>query len=343
MNRFIDYSPSLESYWRSVILFGKNSASYKFSLGKSLLDLVSKEKTFISLEELAVPFSEHICSHLNENDRQGNSSSSKFLNVCRQYNNGSITQGQLIEDTAKLGFQNVIDCFHNVNNQELPVRFFMDDRKTKGGITITDDLLSLKNSVQLSNLPCEVESRWKLVETAWNLGVSPNLLNVQYDDNESEFFVLSKDLRRKNVTSCRGALNGYQKGKCFYSFSDISAITSSDSLCDVDHFFPHTLKQYPEFAGINLDGVWNLVLSSRQCNRGTGGKSAKIPVLDLVKRLSRRNEFLIHSHHPLRETLINQTGKTSRQRNALLQQIYQKAVDRLVHTWQPQFSLEQAF
>ena len=54
MNEFIDYSPSLESYWRSVILFGKNSASYKFSLGKSLLDLVSKEKTFISLEELAV-------------------------------------------------------------------------------------------------------------------------------------------------------------------------------------------------------------------------------------------------------------------------------------------------
>ena len=30
--------PQLESQWRAIILFGKNSATYKFAFAKSLLD-----------------------------------------------------------------------------------------------------------------------------------------------------------------------------------------------------------------------------------------------------------------------------------------------------------------
>lgn len=36
---FKEQYPSLESYWRSIILFGRNVASYKFALAKSLLEL----------------------------------------------------------------------------------------------------------------------------------------------------------------------------------------------------------------------------------------------------------------------------------------------------------------
>lgn len=32
VERFQDKHPSWESYWRSVILFGRNVASYKFAL-----------------------------------------------------------------------------------------------------------------------------------------------------------------------------------------------------------------------------------------------------------------------------------------------------------------------
>jgi hypothetical protein len=39
--------PSLESQWRAIILFGKNSATYKFAFAKSLLEIVEKEKTKI--------------------------------------------------------------------------------------------------------------------------------------------------------------------------------------------------------------------------------------------------------------------------------------------------------
>ena len=38
-SRFYEIEPTLENYWRAVILFGKNVASYKFALAKALYDL----------------------------------------------------------------------------------------------------------------------------------------------------------------------------------------------------------------------------------------------------------------------------------------------------------------
>ena len=38
MQTFLESKPRTESIWRSVILFGRNVASYKFALGKSLKD-----------------------------------------------------------------------------------------------------------------------------------------------------------------------------------------------------------------------------------------------------------------------------------------------------------------
>ena len=65
------------------------------------------------------------------------------------------------------------------------------------------------------NLPNEIESRWRLVETAWELNISTNLIQVKYDDEKQLFYADSSN-RRIDVTSSRDALNGYQKGKCFF-------------------------------------------------------------------------------------------------------------------------------
>jgi len=53
---FTEVQPTLENYWRSIILFGRNVASYKFALGKSRLELSPKGKEIITLDDLAVPF-----------------------------------------------------------------------------------------------------------------------------------------------------------------------------------------------------------------------------------------------------------------------------------------------
>ena len=52
---FAETAPGLEDFWRSIILFGRNVASYKFALGKSLLELAGQDSEQVSLEELAVP------------------------------------------------------------------------------------------------------------------------------------------------------------------------------------------------------------------------------------------------------------------------------------------------
>lgn len=52
--RFEEEYPSLESYWRAVILFGRNSASYKFSMAKSLIELIPSEKYYITIPETVI-------------------------------------------------------------------------------------------------------------------------------------------------------------------------------------------------------------------------------------------------------------------------------------------------
>lgn len=339
---FIDKKPTTDTLWRAIILFGRNVACYKFALAKSLLEMIDQEKTFIKLDDLAVPFAKHITRHLEANDKQGTSPNSKFLSACRKFNRSEITEEELVLITAKLGFINVIDAFHNVNNGEVPLRFFMDDRKTKKGITITDDLLKLKENSQLENLPLELESRWRLVETAWELNVSANLLQVKHDEGHQLLFIAGEKLRRINITSSREALNGYQKGKCFYCFRDININQENpEQSADVDHFYPHVLLETDPT--LNLNGVWNLVLSCQSCNRGDSGKFAKIPLIKYLQRLHNRNEFLISSHHPLRETLLLQCGNDSNTRTKFLQKMDRFAINKLVHRWQPIIELPASF
>ena len=78
-------NPSLESQWRAIILFGKNSATYKFAFANAMIELLPSGKSSLSFEELAAPFSKNIVEHLRKSDKQGNSSSSKFLNTCRDF------------------------------------------------------------------------------------------------------------------------------------------------------------------------------------------------------------------------------------------------------------------
>ena len=63
---FVDKNPSLDTSWRSIILLGRNVASYKFALAKSLLEIDSSS-TEIEIEKIATPFEKNICEHLKNN------------------------------------------------------------------------------------------------------------------------------------------------------------------------------------------------------------------------------------------------------------------------------------
>lgn len=330
---------SLNDIWRSIVLRGKNVASYKFALAESLIKLANQGKTFVTIEELSIPFSNAVCRHIKDSEKQiTNPNPGKFLKACTSYNDGSIDKDTLLDITTKYAFNDVIDRFHIVNRTLMPKSFYIDDRNTKNGLTLTDELLILQEGFQFQNLPNELEARWRLVETAWELKISPHLLEVEYDD-DLEFLNINilddKTIRRKSITSCRDALNGYQKGKCFYCLQKISIHPSSNYMADIDHFFPHSLMKHK--IRYNLDGIWNLVLSCKSCNRGSNGKFEKIPMMEYLNNLADRNNWLIYSHHPLKETIINQTGNTPVKRNAFLNTVYNESIKIFPDCkWQPE-------
>lgn len=335
--RFQINDPSIESQWRAIILFGKNSATYKFAFAKSLLGLIEQEKTKISLDELAIPFANSIVEHLKKRDKQGNAGSSKFLEGCRSYINEKITKEDLYSLTEKYGFVNVVDAFQNVNGGTIPNAFYEKNySQGKKEIVVTDNLLKIKELFQYRNLEQEVEARWNLVETAWNLQINPNLLEVKYDESKSLFFIESNLMRRINITSVRDSLNGYQKGKCFYSYQDISINKNDINICEVDHFLPHVNKVAHSQTGANINGVWNLVLADSSINLH---KKARIPEERFLHRLYNRNEFYIESKHPLAETIINQTGLTKESRRSFLEAQYNLALKHSIHPWKPEIEL----
>jgi hypothetical protein len=191
--------------------------------------------------------------------------------VALSRNSGEIDEQELCSITAALGFTNVIDAFHGLGPAEIPKKFFIDERNTSKGIRLTDELRTLGEIIHPNDLMLETEARWRLVETAWEFGVNRSL--IAFDPESDDFFVQWRD-GRIDVTSARSALNGYQKGRCFYCFAPISTEVGNDG-ADVDHFFPLALRAH--FVGININRVWNLVLACRACNRGKGGKSDFVP------------------------------------------------------------------
>ena len=243
-------------------------------------------------------------------DRQGTSQRSKFLDACRAHNAGELGEDDLIETTRRLGFQNVIDAFHVLDGLEIDQRFFLDERSNRGGIRLTDQMHRLLEEAKQTSLTEETESRWQLVEAAWELNLPRHLLTVSYDPDLQSLRTVGRG--RTAVTGIRGALNGYQKGVCFFCYSPISTDGSTGSQAQVDHVFAWSFGA--EVGNAPVDGVWNLVLACARCN-GWHEKSDRPP----DERLHRRNEYLIASQHPLRPTLIAQTGATANARAQTLE------------------------
>jgi hypothetical protein len=92
---FLAKSPTLDSNWRTVVLFGRNVASYKFALAKTLLEIADRADDRVPLEELAAPYARHLCEHLTRVDKQATSRSSQFLDAGRSFNKGELPEDKL--------------------------------------------------------------------------------------------------------------------------------------------------------------------------------------------------------------------------------------------------------
>jgi 5-methylcytosine-specific restriction endonuclease McrA len=315
--------------WRSILLFGKNTATYKFALGGALIELSQAGSDRITLEQLAVPFSRRICDHLKIEDRQAVSSTSQFIDACRRFNTQDIDLDELVSVTIAKGFNNVLDAFHVVAGQDVPSRFFTVEGLTKNRVVYpSNQLLEIESSTS-SVLESEVEARWRLVETAWSISVPTQLLDVQMDGTTEELIV-SRDLgRRKSIGAAKWAFSGYQDGKCFYCKRELDTIDLVTRKTYVDHVIPYSLGK---FMTTDVDHVWNLVNACFDCN---SSKLNKMPEYGFVRRLYDRNEFYIHSNHPLKDAIIRATGNTAAERAGRVRRTFEDAGELMPTNWSP--------
>jgi 5-methylcytosine-specific restriction endonuclease McrA len=323
-----DTSPSGRS-WRSILLFGSNTATYKFALGSALLDVSSSGDDDLRLADLAIPFAEQMCRHIQLEDRQATNPNSAFLNACRDFNSGRMGQDQLVGITLNQGFRYVLDAFHRVKGSDVPRFFSIEGSGDARRVHLASEFLSMGSGLT-DLLGKELEARWRLVESAWATGVSTALLDVTYDRKTDYLHVTkSGSSVRKNVGHAKWALSGYQGGQCFYCQTplDSDALGSRDSSKTyVDHVIPYHLNKYLRV----LDHVWNLVNSCFECNMSKG---AKLPARRVIERVYQRNEYYINSNHPLKEAIINMTGTTAKKRVGFFNRVYGEGTELLPHSW----------
>ncbi len=238
MKTFLSSTPTVNENWRAVILFGKNTASYKFALAQALLSLGNRQDDLIRLDELALPYATALCSHLKNAPKQGTFKKSTFLQECQKRLEGKYTDDQLRDVTVKLGFGHVLDAFHNLGGGRESVRFFHKEQRPTKAIRLTSEFFRLADEDVAPDLEKEVKGRWRLVETAWEAGVSVPL--IETEDRGERLIALfgeeqeaGRDRRRVSVTSSRDALNGYQKGHCFHCFARIGITAGASDLADV--------------------------------------------------------------------------------------------------------------
>ncbi|MEV4096715.1 HNH endonuclease [Streptosporangium saharense] len=316
-----------ESVWRAIVLYGANSATYKFSFGETLLQVAATGRTHVTLDELAPPYAKLLCEALKRHDRQGIATNSRFLDACRAFNVDEIDQDTLHRRTVQYGFANVIDAFPQLSGTPAPVRFYEDRRRssTSPGLVLRDELVELALSGHAPVLGVETTARWRLVETAWETGVSSALLTPELVyDPESQDLLLQIGQRRKSVTGVVAALSGYQDGRCAYCDQAMAQPV-------VEHVLPWKLLTR-RWNGPDVDAIWNLVLSCRPCN---DAKRDRAPHEDWMPWLEQRNNDLIESRHPLREVLMAQTGETATARHAFLRLAYRRATELLPVVWTP--------
>jgi len=115
---FQDAAPTPAGDWRHIVRFGRNVASYKFALGRALLNLAAQQQTFARLEDLSVPYAAGICEHLLVEDRQSTSARSRFLDACRSRNRGELDAAQLAELTVRFGSRAVISSVPGQSGDE---------------------------------------------------------------------------------------------------------------------------------------------------------------------------------------------------------------------------------
>ena len=292
-----------EDYWRSIILYGLNQATYKIALGKTLVSLSEKNLNHVPWDGLSQEFLKQYQKRLNVEEpmpQQANPSRRTFMErAVRKLDLGSTDIDETIFNVGKEGFNDVISRFHNIAKfTDFQGKFYSYDFGKS--ITLTDNL---HNVIEQHNkdIVDELDSRWALLEGAFTIKAD----NYELANEILDTYLL-KGEEKKLLTKNIPFLQGYQGNLCFYCAEKIE-----EGNCHVDHVLPRRILQH--------DQIWNLVLAHDYCNMS---KSDKLVGDHFMKKLIQRNENIMGSNHPWKHKISSDLGRTKKLRASNLLKHY---------------------
>ncbi len=307
IKHFLTDHNTVQNTFRTLVLFGKNTATYKFAFCHALLK--QKPQDAIRYDDLRDGFVEEFINHYEHNPHQFNQGTTKFTQAIDAYikSDRSISDWTGLIDVAEQSiYNNVFDAFQNVGSGTIdtPYLLFEHDKKNKTLILTDNTNAMLENPKLVQETSLENQSRWNIVEEAWRSQLSPNLL--EYSEVDNTFYSIN-GLVRVGLRSAVDVLLPYQKGKCFYCNRPLNRFADSqeDDFPDVDHFLPFSLLSTEILNGANRNGVWNLVIACKSCNRGERGKFNAPPDTEFFNALLSRNLLYVEEHkHSLRNSIL---------------------------------------
>ena len=293
-------------YWKGIVLYGLNQATYKIALGKTLLDLASQKKEAVDWDQLSKVYLDTYIERLksNYNPQQSNPSrKTKMERIIDSLNKGIIDYNDAINSVATDGFNDVVPRFQTIGTDKDIVgdKFYHFDFGKK---LYLHDATFLINETYNQELTDELDARWSLLEGAFSLAHGDFKLS-----NDVRDVYLENSYTRTNITGNIPFLQGYQGNTCFYCGERIS-----DKDVHVDHVMPRQFIQHDE--------IWNLVLSHSICNMN---KNDSLIGKHYFDKLVARNENIMGSNHPWKKKIADALGDTPVKRNKSMLYHYDNA------------------
>jgi 5-methylcytosine-specific restriction endonuclease McrA len=306
--------PSHKDYWRALILYGRYSSTYKLAVGKLLGNYAVENRERIELDEFSSDFIDLYLDRCSTGKPQLGFSGRKTIveKEVDAINFGIKNKSDSIEKVKRNALLNmVLQRFNTLNWRRIRKPFYSITENERYLVLGSNLLCVFSSTENYDELLSELSSRWDLIEHAYE-----RIHEVESLDVDEYLKHLVKKEKRTPLTHLIPTLNGYQQGRCFYCGEQLYEI-------EVDHVIPYHALMHNE--------IWNLVLSHHFCNQN---KSDNLPPRHFIENLIERNEFLISSSHPLKDTLIRELGNTKKMRLAKTIQEYKYAKGKIGRIWE---------
>lgn len=291
-----------EDYFKGIVLFGLNAATYKMALAQTLLKASRNQSNVIQWGELAETYFDIYLNRLADNamPQQGNPHRlTKMERIVKEFQIGSITRFEAVQRVSETAFVDVVPRFQTIGADKRIVADYFYEIDEGNKLIIKDTLLAL-HIEQVDTLEEEITARWSLLEGAFSINQTDFKLA-----NDIRDIYLRDGYTRMALTNNRPFLSGYQGNICFYCGEQMGTDVH------VDHVLPRQV--------LNHDEIWNLVLAHGSCNLL---KSDRLVGDHFIRKLIARNENIMGSNHPWRAKIIRDLGTTPRRRAAMLQEHY---------------------